>query len=93
MFIHLIFKKVIGYFSGYRRPKNKIAEWMRRGDLVSPKRGLYVVGPTWREGEYGFCRLDLPPLSSRPTGEISCSHHPLRERHPRGHEISRFASK
>jgi len=26
-------------------------------------------------------------------GMVSCSHHPLRERHPRNHEISRFASK
>ena len=33
---------------------------------------------------------DLPPLSSRPTGEISCGHHPLQERHPRQHEIFRW---
>ena len=39
------------------------------------------------------CRFDQPPLSSRPEGEISCRHHPPRERHPRKHEISRFASK
>jgi len=40
-----------------------------------------------------LCRLDLPPLSSRPAGEISCGHHPPQERHPRQHEISRFVSK
>jgi len=42
---------------------------------------------------FPHCRLALPPLSSRPQGEISCSHHPSQERHPRRHEISRFASK
>ena len=36
---------------GYQRPNDKIAEWMRRGDLVPLKRGLYVAGPTWRKGE------------------------------------------
>ena len=30
----------------YQRPNDKIAEWMRRGDLVPLKRGLYVAGPT-----------------------------------------------
>jgi hypothetical protein len=44
----------------YQRPNDKIAEWMRRGDLVALKRGLYVAGPTWRKGE-----LSLPLVANR----------------------------
>lgn len=29
---------------GYRRPNDKIAEWLRQGVLLSVKRGLYVLG-------------------------------------------------
>ncbi|MBB5347675.1 hypothetical protein HNQ81_001399 [Desulfoprunum benzoelyticum] len=45
---------------GYRRPNDKIAEWLRRGDLVPLKRGLYVAGPPWRKGE-----LSLPLVANR----------------------------
>ena len=44
----------------YQRPNDKIAEWMRRGDLVPLKRGLYVAGPTWRKGE-----VSLPLVANR----------------------------
>tara|TARA_Y100001001_G_scaffold55923_1_gene52779 strand:+ start:133 stop:858 length:726 start_codon:yes stop_codon:yes gene_type:complete len=42
--------------SRYRRPNDKIAEWIRQGVLIPLKRGLYVVGSPWRQGE--LC----PPL-------------------------------
>ena len=32
----------------YRRPNDKIAEWLRQGVLLSVKRGLYVRGQTGR---------------------------------------------
>ena len=44
----------------YQRPNDKIAEWMRRGDLVPLKRGLYVAGPTWRKGD-----VSLPLVANR----------------------------
>lgn len=34
---------------GYKRPNDKIADWLDRGVLVSLKRGLYVVGEPWRQ--------------------------------------------
>ena len=34
--------------AGYRRPNDKIAEWLRQGVLLPIKRGLYLVGPPWR---------------------------------------------
>ena len=33
----------------YRRPNDKIAEWMRQGVLIPIKRGLYLVGTPWRQ--------------------------------------------
>lgn len=36
--------------AGYRRPNDKIADWLAQGVLVSLRRGLYVVGPEWRKG-------------------------------------------
>ncbi|MFP1682990.1 hypothetical protein ACLD0W_10780 [Alloalcanivorax sp. C16-1] len=44
----------------YRRPNDKIAEWLRQGVLIQIKRGLYVVGPDWREGA-----LSLPLIANR----------------------------
>lgn len=44
----------------YRRPNDKISEWLRQGVLVSLKRGFYVVGPAWRKGE-----LSLPLVANR----------------------------
>lgn len=44
----------------YRRPNDKIAEWLAKGVLVALKRGLYVVGPAWRRDE-----LSLPLLANR----------------------------
>lgn len=44
----------------FRRPNDKIAEWLKQGVLVSLKRGLYVVGPAWRESE-----LSLPLVANR----------------------------
>lgn len=38
----------------YRRPNDKIAEWLAKGVLIPVRRGLYVVGPEWRKG-----RLEL----------------------------------
>lgn len=34
--------------AGYKRPNDKIASWLATGDLVSLRRGLYVLGPQWR---------------------------------------------
>jgi hypothetical protein len=46
--------------SDYRRPNDKIADWLRRGVLVAARRGLYVTGPLWRNGE-----LSLPLVANR----------------------------
>lgn len=43
----------------YRRPNDKIAEWIKAGVLISLRRGLYVVGDAWRQGE-----LCLPLISN-----------------------------
>lgn len=45
--------------ASYRRPNDKIAEWLRQGVLVPLKRGLYVVGPTWRQAP-----LSLPLVAN-----------------------------
>ena len=34
--------------AGFKRPNDKIADWARQGVLVPLKRGLYVVGESWR---------------------------------------------
>lgn len=44
----------------YQRPNDKIAEWLREGVLISLKRGLYVLGPSWRDEE-----LSLPLIANR----------------------------
>ena len=44
----------------YKRPNDKIAEWLGQGVLVALKRGLYVVGAPWRRGS-----LSLPLLANR----------------------------
>lgn len=46
--------------AGYRRPNDKIADWLARGVLVSLRRGLYVVGPEWRRGT-----MSLPLVANR----------------------------
>lgn len=43
----------------YKRPNDKIAEWLRQGVLIALKRGLYVVGDPWRKGE-----LSLPLVAN-----------------------------
>lgn len=35
--------------AGYQRPNDKIAEWLKQGVLIPLRRGLYVVGPAWRQ--------------------------------------------
>lgn len=45
---------------GYRRPNDKIAEWLRQGVLLSLKRGLYVLGT--RSGGRPPC---LPLVANR----------------------------
>ena len=44
----------------YRRPNDKIAEWLSQGVLVPLKRGLYVIGPNWRQ-----MPLCLPLIANR----------------------------
>ena len=46
--------------AGYKRPNDKIAQWLKQGVLVALKRGLYVVGVPWRRGS-----LSLPLLANR----------------------------
>lgn len=46
--------------AAYKRPNDKITEWLAQGVLVAPRRGLYVVGPAWRQGD-----LSLPLLANR----------------------------
>jgi len=33
----------------YRRPNDKIASWLAAGVIVALRRGLYVLGPDWRD--------------------------------------------
>lgn len=35
---------------GYRRPNDKIADWLAKGVLLPVRRGLYVLGPDYRDG-------------------------------------------
>lgn len=44
----------------YRRPSDKIAEWLRQGVLIPLKRGLYVAGADWRKEP-----LSLPLVANR----------------------------
>ena len=44
----------------YQRPNDKIAEWLKQGVLVPLKRGVYVVGPMWRQEP-----LSLPLVANR----------------------------
>lgn len=46
--------------AGYQRPNDKIAEWLKQGTLVPLRRGLYVIGPAWRQEE-----LCLPLVANR----------------------------
>lgn len=34
--------------SGYRRPNDKVSDWLREGALQPLKRGLYLAGPALR---------------------------------------------
>lgn len=52
--------------AGYRRPNDKISEWLRSGDLVALKRGLYVLGSAWRKEP-----LTLPLVANHLYG-LSC---------------------
>lgn len=46
--------------AGYRRPNDKIADWLAQGVLLPLRRGLYVVGPVWRKGA-----VSLPLVANR----------------------------
>lgn len=50
---------LLGLLSDYKRPNDKIAEWLRQGVLLSIKRGLYVVATPWRQGD-----LSLPLIAN-----------------------------
>lgn len=39
---------LVGLLAGYRRPNDKIADWVAKGVLLSLRRGLYVLGPDHR---------------------------------------------
>lgn len=42
--------QLLGVLTGYKRPNDKISELIKKGDLLSLRRGLYIPGPN----------LDLP---------------------------------
>lgn len=51
---------LVDLLGDYKRPNDKIAEWLRQGVLLSVKRGLYVVAKPWRQGD-----LSLPLVANR----------------------------
>ncbi len=40
---------LLSLLAGYRRPNDKIADWLAKGVLLSIRRGLYVLAPDERE--------------------------------------------
>ncbi|MBV6492333.1 MAG: hypothetical protein LDLANPLL_00326 [Turneriella sp.] len=44
----------------YKRPNDKITEWVKNGVLIALKRGLYLVGEAWREEP-----IALPLIANR----------------------------
>lgn len=40
---------LLSLLKGYRRPNDKIADWLAKGVLLPIRRGLYVLGPDERE--------------------------------------------
>lgn len=38
-----------GLLAGYKRPNDKISEWIKSRTLIPIRRGLYVVGENWRD--------------------------------------------
>lgn len=36
---------ILGMLSDYKRPNDKISEWLKSGELLSVRRGLYIPGP------------------------------------------------
>lgn len=50
---------VLSLLASYRRPNDKIAEWIAKGVLIPLRRGLYVVGPAWRKEP-----LELPLVAN-----------------------------
>jgi hypothetical protein len=51
---------VLPLLADYRRPNDKIAEWLRQGVLIPIKRGLYITGANWRNEP-----LSLPLVANR----------------------------
>lgn len=41
---------LISLLLDYRRPNDKIADWLAKGVLIPLRRGLYLVGAEWRRG-------------------------------------------
>lgn len=38
-----------GVLAGYKRPNDKISEWVKSQTLIPIRKGLYVVGDAWRD--------------------------------------------
>jgi len=49
-----------GLLAGYKRPNDKISEWIKSQTLIPIRRGLYVVGDAWRDKP-----LSLPLIANR----------------------------
>ena len=45
--------------AGYKRPNDKIARWLASGDLIPLRKGLYVLGQSWRKNP-----LSLPLVAN-----------------------------
>ena len=54
--------------SGYRRPNDKISEWLREGVLLSLRRGLYLTAPALRQAP-----ASLPLLANHLYGPSTVS--------------------
>jgi len=39
------YQTIYDYLKGYKYPRDKISKWLRDGDLIRIKKGLYIFGP------------------------------------------------
>ena len=45
---------LLGILTDYKNPNDKIQRMVEKGELISLKRGLYLVGDNWREAAFSY---------------------------------------
>jgi hypothetical protein len=48
------YNMLISILSDYSHPRGKISQWLKNGDLIRIKKGLYVFGPNIRQAPYSL---------------------------------------